>query len=153
MGTRGPAPKPLHMKLVDGTARSDRGAPDQPQPDGLPVKPEFADEIASDKWDELFPILDRMGVLTEADGDALALLCTWHAVYDRAAQALASYGADITFTTEGGYEAQRAEVGIMAKAADKLKALYREFGMTPSARTGVSVREPKKKSPLQKYVR
>lgn len=145
--------KPSHLKMVDGTHRKDREADNPPDPVGLPGKPEFADELASKKWDALFPVLDRMGILSEADGEALARLCEWHAVYERACSALASYGADLTFTTENGYEAQRAEFGIMAKAWDKLGGLYTRFGLDPSSRSGVSkVDRGRSRNPLEKYV-
>lgn len=153
MGKRGPAPKPRHLKMVEGTKRDDREADNPPEPTGLPDRPDFADELAGEKWDELFPVLDRMGILTEADGEALARLCEWHAVYERACSTLASYGSDLTFTTENGYEAQRAEFGIMAKAWDKLGGLYTRFGLDPSSRSGVSVVDRDGKDrPLQKYV-
>ena len=154
MGKRGPKPRPNHLKMVEGTNRADRGAESPPEPTGLPAKPQFADELASAKWDEVFPVLERMGILTEADGQALARLCEWSAVYERACSALASYGADLTFMTESGYEAQRAEFGIMAKAWDKLGGLYTRFGLDPSSRSGVSrVDRGEEASPLKKYVR
>lgn len=99
----------------------------------------------------MFPILDGMQVLTEADGPALARLCEWQAIYEKA-ERIVSSSTELTFVTESGYNAQIAEVGVMKNAFKELIALYKEFGMTPSARSQVSKVEKPKRTKLSKYV-
>lgn len=139
------------MKVLQGTARADRMNPDEPMPEGLPDKPEFADPACGVIWDELFPMLERMQVLTEADGQALALLCEWQATYDKAERFVSS-AESLTFETSNGYAAQIPEFSIMKAASDKVLELYRAFGMTPASRTKVSKVDKSKRSKLSKYV-
>src|SRR5690606_24472827 len=78
MGRRGPPPTPTTILKLRGSWRGELNR-DEPQPEAaVPEKPTWLDAYASDAWDSLVPMLERMRVLTEADGKALTLLCiTW----------------------------------------------------------------------------
>ena len=45
---------------------------------GIPEPPEWLSDVALEHWRTLAPELDEAGVLTAADGHALALLCAAH---------------------------------------------------------------------------
>ena len=78
MGRRGPPPTPTPILKLRGSWRGNLNR-DEPQPEAVaPEKPSWLDRYAAEAWDQLVPILERMRVLTEADGKALTLLSiTW----------------------------------------------------------------------------
>ena len=115
------ARKPTSMKLLEGTYRRDRANPAEPKPEVGAEPPPWlpADGPARDAWNRLAPVLTSMRVLTEADGDALAVGCV----------ALADYLA-----------ASADPIG-WRRASDAWKryvAVLVQFGMTPSSRARVA---------------
>ncbi|MGR6997213.1 P27 family phage terminase small subunit [Yinghuangia aomiensis] len=59
---------------------------------GIPDTPEWLDGRALDEWNRLIPILDSMGVLSPADGNALAAYCVSCATYVEAVAILREKG-------------------------------------------------------------
>jgi P27 family predicted phage terminase small subunit len=102
-------------------------------------------EKARAAWDHLAPMLDRMGVLTEADELALQLLCEAYADYRAAREVLQALGSNYyeTTTQTGGtmYRLHPA-VSVMQEADRRLRSWLVEFGKTPSARSRVQITKP-----------
>src|SRR2546421_647039 len=86
--------KPTGLKVLEGTYRRDR-AKREPKP--LPVAPacpSWLDATGRAKWRELKPQLDRLGLLTEIDGDALAAYCSAWSRYQAALNRLRTADAE-----------------------------------------------------------
>ena len=111
-----------------------------------PKCPAHLDDEARREWRRLVPILERMRVLTEADGIALANLCQQYATLIKAQRLLQKSG--LLFKTKSGYIQQSPLVGIISAAVDQVNKLCREFGLTPAARTRIQViqEEPKQEN-------
>jgi phage terminase small subunit len=77
------------------------------------------------EWNKLAPILDRMGVLTEADADSLAELCEAKAILK------ASWSTELW----------RA-----------IQAASARFGLSPSDRARLSVNPQKPKNKLERFL-
>ena len=76
MGLRGPAPKPRALAIAEGNPGKRPLNGFEPEPRRKrPKCPDYLDDEAKREWRRLVPILERMRVLTEADGLALAGLC------------------------------------------------------------------------------
>ena len=114
------APKPTALKVMEGTYRRDRARAAEPSPAVGATPPPWLPRSgpARRAWRRLAPVLTRTRVLTEADAEALAVVC----------MALAE-----------ALEAQADPVGWRrADAAWKRYAAgLATFGMNPSARTRV----------------
>jgi P27 family predicted phage terminase small subunit len=112
----------------------------EPQP-GEPGMPPYLSAAAKAKWQQLTPILLGMGVLTVADGDALALYCETWANYVRSIRTLRSKKA-----TPADREAARRErnncFGVMEK-------MFARFGLTPADRSRIHVAPVKKEDPFE----
>jgi len=139
VGARGPAPKPTRLRVLHG-GHPERVNRSEPQPARLPVTiPGYLSNEARMKWEELAPHLEAMGVLTAVDVDLLAAYCECFARWRRLAQLSASSppvfkrggdGEDVVFARNPLWSQVRD-----AEAA--LRVLAREFGFTPSARSGL----------------
>jgi hypothetical protein len=91
MGKRGPRRKPMHLKLISGTARRDR--PDDAPPTIAPMQvapppPKWLpNKLARDEWTRCTRILAGLGKLDVA---RLALIETYSALHGTMAAALKS---------------------------------------------------------------
>ena len=151
MGKRGPPPTPTPILQLRGSWRAGQRR-DEPQPaQGPPEKPAWLDDYASQAWDQLVPILERMRVLTEADGKALALLCTTWARWRRCEEFVADKGEVYPIKDADGKvrELRRFPQAIASESLGRaLNRYLGEFGLTPSARTRIQV-NPERLAPGQ----
>src|SRR5437868_12793938 len=141
MGRRGPAPKPTAIKKAEGNPGKRKLNTEDPQPlPGVPECPDHLDAVARKEWGRLSPILMGMKVLTEADYIALGNLCQAYSTLIDAQKHLNKGG--ILFKTPSGYIQQNPLLGIIRAQTNIVNGLLREFGLTPSSRTRIAIREP-----------
>lgn len=153
MGKRGPAPKPTHLKLMEGTYRPDRAAKNEPKPEAArPSCPSWLGTEAKREWKRVVDELAVLGLLTSIDRAALAAYCESYQIWHDARKSLDGAGT-LTQQTESGYLAPRPEVGIINTALKNMHKFMAEFGMTPAARTRVSAETPEtpKNDPWAEY--
>ena len=154
----GPPPKPTRLKLVKGTLENTRANPREPKAEpGRPEAPSHLQPRAREAWDYVVPLLDRMGILTEADGMGLERLCELYAdilearaslnrevhvlTPDAGATVLVAAAGEITYVTygKGGPMLRsRPELTLIADADRRFRGYLQDFGLTPSARSRVS---------------
>lgn len=150
MGERGPANKPTHLKLLQGTYRVDRVAPNEPQPRAqAPPCPKDLSPMAKRIWRKLVPELKRLGLITIVDGELLTVYCETYAEWWEYKDKLRKYGdVQIIKDDEGNpkYVQQSPYVGMKNKAALLLKGYAAEFGFSPASRTRISMMPPKEDS-------
>ena len=139
MGIRGPAPKPTAVKILQGKPGHRPLPANEPKPAAgrLPSAPRFLGDEARKEWKRLAPRLYAVGLLTEADHDALALYCETWATWKRAEEQVRRKG-EVVKTTNGNV-IQNPYLAIANRAKRDALLLLREFGMTPSARSRVNV--------------
>jgi P27 family predicted phage terminase small subunit len=102
-------------------------------------------------WGYVVAVLDRMGVLTEADAMAVELMCEARADWLSARDAIIEAGGE-TYKTDAGLIKAHPAVAMRNDAARRLQSLLAEFGMTPSSRSKVSAKEGDDKAdPAAKY--
>lgn len=138
MGRRGPAPAPTPLKLIRGT-RASRINDSEPQPlTGLPITaPPWMSDLAREEWRRVEPHLIAMGTLTDADTTALAVYCEGVARFRRLAE-LVSRSPPLIEGRHGDM-VKNPLYSQMRDAAAEVRVMAREFGLTPSARSGIRV--------------
>lgn len=87
------------------------------------------------------PELARLGLLTKVDRTALAAYCQAYARWREAEEILQEKGLTMEIETKSGgiYEQQRPEVAIAHKCMKEIKDFCAEFGLSPSARSRMSL--------------
>jgi P27 family predicted phage terminase small subunit len=93
---------------------------------------------AAAEWKRLCPILDRMGVLTEADGDDLGFYCVELATYALCNRQVKRHG--LTQTSEKGWSAPSAWATRRDSALLNCSRLGAKFGLSPADRTKIEVK-------------
>ena len=148
----GRKPTPTHLKLVKGITRKDRLNQSEPKPPpGIPEPPDHLSGKNSRRaWIEFAVILQRMGVLTTADRDALGRMCDIYAEIQDLKRAIENHG----HVYESGGEVDkktgqvirgtglikaRPEVGMLADSDRRFRQYLTDFGLTPSARSKLTV--------------
>jgi P27 family predicted phage terminase small subunit len=138
MGRRGPPPKPTKLKLLHGESRPSRVGNPEPQPrERLPRVPDWLTAEAREVWDRTVAELDAMGLAYAADTDSLVIYVNAVVNYVRAQKILDLAGVMIK-GVDGGIVRNPANAVVKQNAAI-VGRFAREFGLTPSARVGLTI--------------
>jgi len=148
MGQRGPAPKPTELKKLHQTFRPDRSPQNEATPNpASPYQlkaPEWLNERAKEKWDELALRLHGLGLLTEIDLDTFALYCVTWDRWREAEEAVTAKGP--TTTAQSGYQAVAPHVTRAKTHLAELIKLSGLLGLSPSARTRIEVQPEERRT-------
>jgi len=114
----------------------------EPKPlSGEPEMPKHLDREARREWKRLVPILFAMGVLTEADGIALSILCQAYSTLIQAQRLMMKQSAAgnpaLLMKTPSGYAQQSPLLGIINVQMEIINRQLREFGLTPASRSRI----------------
>jgi len=141
MGKRGPAPKPTALKLIDGNPGRRAINRKEPKPTAIiPKCPPWLSAAAKKEWRRVVPELERMGLMTIVDAAALTGYCVSWARLIEAQKFIEEHGMFYTVKDKVGQLKSMNKVphiSISEKAMDSMKAFCKEFGFTPSSRSGM----------------
>ena len=143
-GSGGHNRKPSALKKIQGNPGKRRSNRREPKPPaGVPEMPADLKGAARVEWIRIAPILDKMGVLTRADGSALAAYCKLHALHLRAEAAIAKYGIVFAKVDEVGVSTLKKNpaVSIFESTSRLIRSFLQEFGLTPASRSKVAASE------------
>lgn len=137
----GPKPKPVELKVLEGNPGKRPLPTNYPRP--RPVAPRIPRGIppaARRFWKENAPKLERLGILTEVDGPAFTLLVLHWTVAWQAGQELKN-GSLLVPGMKGGL-VKNPLLQILRDNSRAFRQYAAEFGLTPSARSRLSIPEP-----------
>lgn len=161
MGRRGPPKKPTDLKLLQGCpGGTHKLNPLEPRPAKTKgAKPKFKlCSLAKKYWREFSQKLEAEGILTELDLHALTRLCyliaeweslqrdisekgvTYQIYYEQNKDELAK-GAALRLKRTGF----RPEWTLLGQIGKEINNLERQFGLSPSSRTGLQTNPTSKK--------
>ena len=143
-GGHGDRPKkPTALKLLEGNPGKRNLPVNEIKPKPVASKcPGWFSDDAKEIWNEYAPILERLGLFTEADGLDFQNLCI--AAADVRIHTKTLMSGVYTFETPQGYKAPMPEVGMRNKAISIVTSLSAKFGMSPSDRVGLVTGEVEK---------
>lgn len=141
MGQRGPKPVPTEMLKRRGSVLVPRRIGEPVPTQAVPPCPSWVSTEARKHWKDLSSLLDGMKVLTVADRVALGLLVDALARYISAKEAVYGTkgvnGTGLTTINASGTPCKHPMTVLMQEAWKDALQACREFGLTPSSRTGV----------------
>jgi P27 family predicted phage terminase small subunit len=134
--------KPTALKLLEGNP-GQRAIPPQP-PSPRPLKPKMPLWLPADakkEWRRIVPMLFRLGIITEADGEVLATYCVAVATLAACSRTLQDDKEQLTLTELDvhGEERPRSHTIQLFKAMQTVRQLAIELGLTPASRSRVTV--------------
>ena len=148
----GPSPKPTAIKHLQGNPGRRPANQREPQPrQRRPKMPTYLSESEQAEWRRITRELKAMNLLTSADGDAIAIYCQVAVRYQTATKSVADNG--LIVETPNGYPVINPALSIVNKSIQQMHRLLTEFGMTPAARSRISVPEPEPSDPYEDFKR
>lgn len=141
MATRGRPRKPTAIKILDGTFREDRHG-DEPKIEALtslPKPPSSLGKEGKRRWKTEGEQLLAKGILSVTDLPALEVYCAAWDEVQHCADVLSKQGE--YSMRDNGTMAAHPAIRRKGEALDRIRAYQREFGMTPSSRTGVKAQK------------
>jgi P27 family predicted phage terminase small subunit len=144
LAVRGRKPVPTVMKVLRGNPGRRPLNEHEPEPEA-PVDltpPDWLQEDARLEWADKAPMLQRLGLLTEADLDAFCLYCQTFARWKAAEKKLLEFGMVVKSTSHNGFPIVSPYLQIANKAQQQATKMLIEFGLTPSSRSRVTVVKP-----------
>ena len=146
MGKRGPKPKPLELRRLEGNPSARPMNEDSPQPIGRPKQPDYLEGYAAEVWRKLIGAMPER-VYSPADEELLAAYCVASALHREAVQIVTSDGP--VLTGESGALYQSPWMGILNTQATKMASIGSRLGLDPAARA--TLRVPKDEKPKSKF--
>lgn len=133
--------KPTHLKVVEGNPGKRKLTSErEPKPSGAePDKPQFTTGEASECWDRMVLELRAMGLLHAADVDSMEIYCEAFGTWRRAQRAVASGVLINRGTKERPNMVTNPAWRIARDAANLVRQLAEQFGLTPAARSRIEV--------------
>lgn len=133
--------KPTALKLLQGNPGQRPLNTNEPMPpDGELLPPDYwatDDPEARAEWDRIVPALVKMRLATMADRTALVGYCEQWSLYLRASALVRSEG--LLIVGQKGNDVRNPAVQIARDALSMVKSFCTEFGLTPSARSRISI--------------
>lgn len=155
MGRSGPAPTPTNILKLRGSWRGELNR-NEPRPKAArPKCPKWIDSYAKQAWRQLVPQLESLGVLTLLDKHALVVLCQTWARWKKAEEFIQQHGETYPVRDDKGdvrYMKRFPEVATAEACARTLNRYFAEFGLTPSARSRITVTEPSSSDPKSRFL-
>lgn len=153
MGKRGPAPKPTALRLLEGNPGKRAINKQEPRPPVRdPKMPQWLGRKARRLWRRLAPELQARAGMSDWDAEAFAVLCEAVEMYGAAVQDIhergqileetrTRYNRDGSVFSKETVRSKNPSVQIARDSAHTIRAYAQEFGMTPSARSGIKLPE------------
>lgn len=154
MAQRGRKPKPTAIKVLEGNPGKRPLNQNEPKPERkAPKCPIWLEPEAKKEWRRMCKTLEAIGVLTQVDAMAFAGYCQAYARWKEAEEFLSKHGT--IFKTPSGYIQQVPQVSIAQTYLKIMKDFCSEFGLTPAARTRISIStsEEVSKDPMEDMLR
>ncbi|WP_375173706.1 phage terminase small subunit P27 family [Pseudooceanicola sp.] len=135
---RGRKPKPTALKLLEGNPGGRPINHDEPKPTrSRPTCPSHLSPTAKAEWKRIAEEMENVGLLTRIDRVALAVYCQAYGKWVEAERKLAETPPLLKMPS--GYIQVSPWVTISNKQAELMAKYMAELGLTPSARSRLSV--------------
>jgi P27 family predicted phage terminase small subunit len=147
---RGRKPAPTTLKILEGRqpCRINKNEPTAVR--GRPQCPDWLDDVAKAKWGQMLDVIEPMGTLTLAEGEALALYCGAFSRYRQALDIIARDG--VVPLGPDGSPRRNPAIGIAKDAEAVMLRIQAEFGLSPASRGKVVGLAPEKGDALDELI-
>jgi P27 family predicted phage terminase small subunit len=156
VGKRGPKPQPTALKELRGNPGKRALPPREPKPKGkLPACPKHLEGEARKAWQAFAKQLTDSGIATALDATALEMLCASYALYVEAMQQVLAFGP--VWMEKGASKIPKfvysPHWAVKNREWKNVLSILREFGMTPSSRSGVQAVPSESANPFAALMR
>ena len=152
MARPGPAPKPTALKILAGNPGGKQLNSREPKPEiRAPRMPKGLPDEAQKFWKRNVSRLVTLGVLTEIDGPAFAIMSIHYAIVIEAIKQLD--GEDVTIEDDNKDKRKNPAMQILRDNSTAFRMYASEFGMTPASRSKINIAKPEEVDPFEEWAR
>jgi P27 family predicted phage terminase small subunit len=137
------------LKLTGSKVIASRKAEPSADPT-MPKAPDWVTGDALELWEAVGPKLNSMRVLSSADATSFARYCVIYSKWREAERMVREEGEVVTGALGGPIRNPWAVA--LKQYADQMLRLEQEFGLTPSARSRITVKGGNGDSSLQEFI-
>lgn len=146
MGKRGPKPKPMELRRIEGNPSRRPMNDSAPEAQGRPQPPDYLSAYARTVWDRVIGSMPEK-IYTAADQDLLAAYCVQSDLHRSAAEQAGREGAVIPSNEGRSYV--NPCIKVLNEAARQMTSIGTRLGLDPAARATLKV--PKDEKPKSKF--
>lgn len=146
MGRRGPTKKPLKMLRDRGSWLADRRIGEPVPPKGKITPPKELDKKARTVWNRVIPMVRKMGILGQCDGETVSRYCVAVVMYWETRQSIVKDGMTVEIercdkdgNVVSSHTEDRSEVKRLKSLSDECRMLENLLGLNPGARASLSI--------------
>lgn len=150
MGARGPKPKPTALRMIEGHPNPRGDNPDEPQPIGTPICPDYLSKDAATMWQSIMSSMPP-GMITIADAPLLEAYCEAYAAHKAACEAL-NRDADLLGQKLTVNDRPSPYLKIRSDAARTMISIATRLGLSPADRSGLKLGGTKSSSKWAKLI-
>jgi P27 family predicted phage terminase small subunit len=148
--TRGRKPLPTHLKILEGNPGKRALNKNEPKPAATkPRCPQWLPATARKAWRETVKELETMGLLARADTQALIVFCQAVAEHQAAGEEVNQLGVTVD---RDGIRVKNPACQVQKDNASIIIRVAAEFGLTPSARSRISMPPERDERLAEKYL-
>ena len=134
---------PAHIHVINGNPSKKRFAAladGTRVPIEIPEAPAHIDPAAKKEWKRITVELQKLGLIAKVDRAALGIYCQAYSRWEKAEREIKKLGDDgLIEATPSGYKQISVWLQISNRAVETMHKFMGEFGMTPSARSRVTI--------------
>jgi len=151
----GRKPNPTYLNVVKGNPGKRPRNKNEPKPTaaGSPKPPAHLSKVAKEAWTECAKMLLACNIFMDIDQLAFEQCCEAYAELIYLREDISDNGNVQVVITQTGSRVEKArpQVAMYSDADRRFRAWCSEFGLTPSARTRLSVKKPEASDPSEAY--
>lgn len=141
--TAGRRPLPANIHVLNGNPSKKRFAAmtdGSRVPIEIPEAPAHIDAAAKKEWKRITVELEKLGLIAKIDRAALGIYCQAYSRWEHAEKEIKKLGnKGLIESTPSGYKQVSVWLQISNRAIEQMHKMMGEFGMTPSARSRVTI--------------
>ncbi len=144
-----PAKKPTNLKMLDGGAKThpERINKNEPKPElTIPDMPDWLSKDAKAEWERFAGELHKIGCISVIDRTAFAAYCQSFSRWKAMEEVIQKGG--FFLRAGNGTLIPHPAVGMANTSQKQMQSFMSEFGMTPVARSRISVDKQPEKDPF-----
>lgn len=146
----GPPGTPTALRILRGNKKTRINRDEPPAPSEPPqCPPDVSDEVR-EVWDYTLGNLVAMGIASRADRDALLCYCEAVVCHRTASKLLAE--SEPLIPGHRGVMVRNPAFAMQRDAAQQIRVLAHEFGLTPSARSDIRKGAASTDAPAARYL-
>lgn len=147
LAKRGPPPKPTKLKVLTGNPgkRPLNKKEPEPKPAQKLRCPSWMPADGKREWRRIVPELERLDLLKVLDVASLEMCCKAYATWLEHERIIEEEDSIMVVYNKDGqptYKQQHPAVSIAKSACETYRKFVAEFGLTPSARSRLQIKEP-----------